>query len=199
MSDTICTGSGDGARFFVFMGVCGVGKSTVAEAFAQALGGAFVEADAFHSPHNVATMSEGRPLSDADRWPWLEAVCEAARAQAGAPVAIACSALRKSYRDFIRERLEGVVFVHLHGPEAIIRDRMSGRSGHFMPATMLESQLAALEAPANEPDCHGLDIRQSPDRILAQAVAIARPPAHPEKERDGPTTNNHSKSKRRTR
>ncbi|MCD7060209.1 gluconokinase [Pelagibacterium xiamenense] len=167
--------TGRPAHFFVFMGVCGVGKSTMAKAFADALGGVFIEADALHPRENVEAMAAGRPLTDAERWPWLKAVCDHALAQASdRPAAIACSALRKPYRDFLRGNLADVAFFHLHGPEDVIRDRMARRKDHFMPLALLESQLSVLELPTDEPDCHGLDIRQAPDRLLAQAVATAR-------------------------
>ncbi len=157
------------------MGVCGTGKSTVAAAAAEALSGAFVESDELHPPANVKAMSEGRPLTDAQRWPWLEAVCEAALAVDGErPVMIACSALARRYRDFIRARLPRVIFVHLHGTSDVIRGRMMRRPSHFMPPTLLESQLATLEPPEGESDSCSLNIDGARDAVIAQAISICR-------------------------
>ena len=163
------------ARFFVFMGVCGVGKSTVARAAAEALDGSFVEADDLHSAENVKAMTEGRPLTDEERWPWLDAVCAAAlAAPADGPVMIACSALALRYRDFIRARLPGAVFNHLQGPAETIRARMSERQSHFMSPAMLDSQLFVLEPPEGEPLCHRLDVDRPQEEVVAQAISICR-------------------------
>lgn len=157
------------------MGVCGVGKSTVGRAAAEATNGAFVEADTLHSADNVKAMSEGRPLTDAERWPWLESVCEAALAcDRDRPVMIACSALARRYRDFIRAHLPGVVFIHLEGSNEIIRARMARRESHFMAPSMLDSQLSVLEATAGEPGCHSIDIDGPQDAVIGQAITICR-------------------------
>ncbi len=175
MSDPRQLGDDTPTRFFVFMGVCGAGKTTVAQAVATAVSGVFLEADELHPPENLKAMSAGRPLTDQQRWPWLEAVCEAARASdAERPVMIACSALARRYRDFIRARLPNVIFIHLLGSAGIIRDRMLRRQAHFMPADMLESQLATLEPPEGEPDSYSLNIDGAQDAIAAQAIAICR-------------------------
>ncbi|MCT7373775.1 gluconokinase [Chelativorans salis] len=172
------------SRFFVFMGVCGVGKSTVARAVADALSGTFIEGDALHSRENVKAMAEGRPLTDEERWPWLDAVCEAARsAPPSEPVTIACSALKKGYRDFMRAHLPEPIFLHLEGPEDVIRDRMARRQSHFMSPAMLASQLSILEPPSAGPACHILDVRVSQDEVIAQAISICRrhfPAAQPQ-------------------
>ena len=163
------------SRFFVFMGVCGAGKSTIAEAVASAISGDFLDADDLHPAANVAAMSEGRPLGDADRWPWLEAVCAAAlTVDPARPVAIACSALMRRYRDFMRARLSAAVFIHLHGSPVLIRERMTHRRSHFMSPAMLESQLAALEPPDDEPGCHNLNVDGPQDAVIAQAISICR-------------------------
>ncbi len=160
-------------RFFVVMGVCGVGKSTIAAAIAETIGGNMVESDALHSSENVEAMSNGRPLTDEQRWPWLHAVCDAALAHdAGEPVVIACSALARRYRDLIRQRLPGVVFVHLQGDEDLIRTRLRERGPHFMAPGMLDSQLSVLEPTDDEFDCHELDIAGPLDAVAAQAVSI---------------------------
>jgi gluconokinase len=176
VSDTRQAGDIQPSRFFVFMGVCGAGKSTVAAAVAGALSGRFLEADDLHPPQNVKAMSEGRPLTDEERWPWLQAVCEAALelADHDRPVMIACSALARRYRDFIRARLPDVIFVHLVGSPGVIRTRMMRRQSHFMSPDMLESQLATLEAPRGEPDCHSLDVDRPQAVVIAQAVSMCR-------------------------
>ena len=134
----------------IVMGVAGSGKSTVGAALARALGWRFVDADAFHTPEAIAKMAHGQPLEDADRWPWLDrlhAVIAKDLAD-GAPLVMACSALKTSYR----ARLAGdggarVLFVYLAGTPDLLRGRLALRPGHFMKAAMLESQLATLEPP----------------------------------------------------
>lgn len=129
-------------RRIVVMGVSGCGKSTLGAALAQALGASFVDADDLHPATNIAKMRAGLPLTDEDRAPWLGRVAEAL---AQDPVVIACSALKRAYRDYLRQGLNGVVFVHPTGPAAIISARLSQRQGHFMPPGLLESQYATLE------------------------------------------------------
>jgi gluconokinase len=134
----------------ITMGVCGSGKTTVGEEIARRLGVAFRDADEFHPRANVEKMSAGMPLSDEDRVPWLDAIGTAIRdADSGRPIVVSCSALKRAYRERIKT-LAGrpVDFVFLDGPREVLRGRMNGRKGHFMPASLLESQLAALEPPA---------------------------------------------------
>ncbi|ODT27253.1 MAG: gluconate kinase [Microbacterium sp. SCN 70-27] len=125
----------------VVMGPSGSGKSLVGASLAAALRADFVDGDDLHSRANVAKMASGRPLDDADREPWLDAVAATLRRPA---VVVACSALRRAYRDRIRTKTAGVVFVELVVPQADLRKRMS-RSDHFMPSSLLDSQLATLE------------------------------------------------------
>ena len=140
-----------GARRIVVMGVSGAGKSTVGAALARRLGMPFVDADDLHPPANIEKMRAGIPLVDADRMPWLDLV-GVALADASAPgVVVACSALRRAYRERLREAAADVVFVALEGDPELLAERMGARPGHFMPATLLASQLAAYESPgANE-------------------------------------------------
>jgi gluconokinase len=140
-----------GTRRIVVMGVSGAGKSTVGAALARRLGMPFVDADDLHPPANIEKMRAGIPLVDADRMPWLDLV-GVALADASAPgVVVACSALRRAYRERLREAAADVVFVALEGDPELLAERMGARPGHFMPATLLESQLAAYESPgANE-------------------------------------------------
>lgn len=131
------------------MGVSGCGKSEVGRAVAQRWEARFEDADHWHTEEAVARMSAGIPLTDADRAPWLERLRDriiADTAPDGRTV-LACSALRRRYRDVLRDGQEGVLFVHLAGSQELIAGRMAARTGHYMPATLLDSQFAALEAP----------------------------------------------------
>ncbi len=129
----------------VIMGVSGSGKSTVAGVLAGRLGWDLEEGDDLHPPANVAKMAGGVPLTDADRWPWLDSVAHwiAERAEAGRPGIITCSALKRSYRD--RLRGPNVVFVHLDGSRDTLERRLNARLDHFMPSSLLDSQLSTLE------------------------------------------------------
>lgn len=149
------------------MGVCGVGKTSIAHAVAERLDGAFVEGDDFHTPESKARMAAGHALTDAMRRPWLEAIAAAARDRGAerTPVVIACSALKRAYRDFLRERLPGLQVAHLAGDPELIRRRMVERADHFMPPAMLDSQLADLEAPGAE-EALTVDIDDDPGSIV---------------------------------
>jgi gluconokinase len=137
-------------RVVVVMGASGSGKSTVGALLAGRTGAAFVDADDLHPTANVAKMAAGVPLTDDDRLPWLAAVAAAAEARAstGQDVVVACSALRASYRDRLRAIAAPVTFVFLSAPREVLAARLAARVGHFMKGAMLDSQLAALEAPA---------------------------------------------------
>ena len=136
------------------MGVSGSGKTTVGSALADALGMRFVDADDLHPDSNVAKMAANIPLTDDDRWPWLNAVGEHLQAARATGLVMACSALRRAYRDRIRSVAPDVVFVHLDGTRELLAARIAARTDHFMPSTLLESQLATLEPL--EPDEAGL-------------------------------------------
>ena len=131
----------------VLMGVAGSGKSTVMTQLAERLGWRAAEADDFHSPANVAKMSAGHPLTDDDRWPWLHAIANwiGDREGAGENAVVTCSALRRTYRDFLRSGHPSVRFVHLAVGRAILERRMAQRRGHYMPPSLLGSQLDTLE------------------------------------------------------
>jgi gluconokinase len=154
------------------MGVSGSGKTTIARGIVDATGLEFSEADTFHSPENIAKMEAGIALTDEDRWPWLRALADwmAARAQAGVSTVITCSALKRSYRDVLRDGPPSVDFLHLDGPAELIRGRMAQREGHFMPTSLLQSQMDTLEAL--EPDESGivLDLREPPEVLLERAL-----------------------------
>ncbi|MEH1102755.1 gluconokinase [Micromonospora sp. CPCC 205561] len=159
-------------RHVVVMGVSGAGKTTVARGIAARTGLTFAEADEFHSPANVASMRAGVPLDDAARQPWLGALAGwmAARAADGVSTVLACSALRLSYRDVLRHGPPSVEFVHLDGPAEVIRERMARRAGHYMPASLLESQLATLERPRPDESVLVLDVSLTPDELVSAAV-----------------------------
>ncbi len=151
----------------VVMGVSGCGKTTVGALLAARLGAAFVDADALHPAGNVAKMAAGQPLTDADRWPWLDLAAAALRDRA--PVVMACSALRRAYRDRLRAA-GGVCFLHLAAPQPVIAARMATRHGHFMPPSLLASQYATLEPPGPE-EALELDARLSPKALVDAALA----------------------------
>ncbi|MER7474955.1 gluconokinase [Micromonospora sp. NPDC000018] len=159
-------------RHVVVMGVSGAGKTTVAQGISARTGLAFAEADEFHSPANVAQMRAGVPLDDAARLPWLRdlAAWMAARSAEGVSTVLACSALKRSYRDVLRQGPPSVEFVHLDGPAEVIRDRMARRAGHYMPASLLESQLATLEQPHPDESVLVLDVSLTPDELVSAAV-----------------------------
>jgi len=136
-------------RRVVIMGVSGCGKSSVGAGLAARLGLNYRDGDDLHPPENVAKMRAGMPLTDADRWPWLDRVGQVLLAEA--PVIVGCSALKNAYRDRIRTAAGGpVTFVHLAGSQEVIAARMALRQGHYMPLSLLDSQFAALEPPAAE-------------------------------------------------
>lgn len=163
----------DASPRVVVMGVSAAGKSSVGIALAALLGVPFADADDLHPPANVAKMASGVPLDDADRAPWLDLV---GRALADAPtgLVVACSALRRSYRDRLRAAAPGVVFVHLHGAPDLLAARAAARAGHFMPPALLESQLATLEPLAPDEAGIVLDVAASPDAIAAEADSRLR-------------------------
>jgi gluconokinase len=138
------------ARIIIVMGVSSSGKSTVGAALGRALHAPFLDGDKYHPEANVEKMRAGTPLTDADRWPWLEALTAALKEAAGRKgVAVgACSALKKTYRDFITETAgEPVLFVYLDGSREVIGERMARRSHEYMPTSLLDSQFATLEVP----------------------------------------------------
>ncbi|WP_040796207.1 gluconokinase [Nocardia higoensis] len=152
------------------MGVSGSGKSTVGSRLAAAVGVPFAEGDDFHPAANIAAMRSGVALTDADRAPWLDRIA-ARLARAGDGAVISCSALARAYRDRLRADVPDLVFVHLDVPRAELDRRLRQRSGHFMPAALLDSQLATLEAL--EPDEAGivLDGTRTPEELVDRAAS----------------------------
>lgn len=156
---------------YVVMGVSGCGKSTVAAGLAQQLGGRFTDGDDLHSAANIAKMAAGQPLTDDDRFPWLDRVGQTL-AQGDGPQIIACSALKRLYRDRIQAAAGGpVTFVCLQGSREVLWQRMQARQGHFMPAALLDSQLATLELPGTDENAVIVSIDQKPDDIVLAALA----------------------------
>jgi len=168
------------------MGVSGSGKSTIAAALAQRLGAVFADADDLHSDGARAKMAAGMPLTDDDRAPWLKRVAEhiddpdggaddapVDASESGTPrVVMACSALRRAYRDALRrDAATPLFFVHLHGDPELLAARMRARPGHFMPPALLESQLATLEPLSPDEPGVVVDIAEDPDDIVAEIVA----------------------------
>lgn len=162
------------------MGVAGTGKSTVATVLAERLGWTFAEGDDFHSEANVTKMSAGVPLTDADRWPWLDAIVAwtAEQDQAGRDTVVTCSALRRIYRDRLRTAPGTTVFVHLTGDPELLSQRMQARQRHFMPASLLSSQLATLEPL--QPDEPGMvvDVGAAVEDVVARAIQALEPNPH---------------------
>lgn len=149
----------------VIMGVSGCGKSSVGEGLAARLGIPYRDGDDLHPPENVAKMRAGVPLTDEDRWPWLDRVAQVLRDQA--PVIVGCSALKRAYRDRLRTAGE-VRFLHLVGARELIAARMAARQGHYMPTTLLDSQFAALEPPGPD-EALAIPIDQPLDAIITAA------------------------------
>ena len=155
------------------MGVSGCGKSSVASALALRLGWNFAEADTFHSPANVEKMRSGTPLTDEDRWPWLDAIAawiDASRRQ-GRPCVVACSALRRVYRERLKSGHDDVRFVYLRGDYDVVASRLAGRTGHYMPASLLASQFKTLEEPASDEGALVLSIEEPVERLVDDIAA----------------------------
>jgi carbohydrate kinase (thermoresistant glucokinase family) len=150
----------------VLMGVSGCGKTTVGERLAEALGLPFIEGDELHPPANVARMAAGVALTDDDRAGWLEAVGAALAAAPGGAVA-SCSALKRAYRDRLRAAVPGLRLVHLHGAPALLAERLATRRGHYMPPSLLQSQLDTLEMPALDEGAVVADVTRPPEDIVA--------------------------------
>lgn len=154
------------------MGVSGSGKTTVGAALAKRLGVPFRDADGFHPKANVEKMSAGVPLTDEDRWPWLDAIAAAIReTPAGEGIVVSSSALRKIYRDrILKGAVRPVTFVHLDGTKETIAPRMATRTGHFMPLSLLDSQLATLEPLGPDEPGFRVSIELPPERIVDAIV-----------------------------
>jgi gluconokinase len=157
----------------IVMGVSGSGKTTIGEALAAALGMRFFDGDEFHSPEARAKMTAGVPLTDDDRWPWLDRIGQRLADVAAHPkgAIVACSALKRVYRDRLRAAVGPALrFIFLQGDKALMRERVAGRKGHFMPASLIDSQFATLESPIGERDVVTLDAREDVAGMVGEAV-----------------------------
>jgi gluconokinase len=158
----------------IIMGVSGVGKTTVGELLAGRTGWAFYDADQFHPSSNIEKMRSGIPLTDEDRWPWLDRLNEVLRTAdaKGESAILACSALKQRYRDRLEQGLSRVQWVHLAGSFELIKARLDQRKGHYMTAQLLESQFAALEPPV---DALVLDVAEGPAALTATVERALSP------------------------
>jgi carbohydrate kinase (thermoresistant glucokinase family) len=156
----------------IVMGVSGSGKTTVAAAVAERKGWVLLEGDTFHPPANIAKMKAGTPLTDEDRWPWLQALAarEDALRGAGTSAVVACSALKKAYRDILIGARADVLLLYLRGSKALIGERMAGRKGHFMPPALLDSQFATLEEPGPDERPMIVEIGESSEAEIENAM-----------------------------
>ncbi len=156
----------------IVMGVSGSGKSTIAEALARRLGFSWEDGDSYHPPANVQKMSAGYPLTDEDRWPWLQAIADDIdrKAEAAIPIVISCSALKRVYRDRLVHDRTDVRIVYLKGSRDLIAARLAERRDHFMPASLLDSQLATLEEPSADEPAITVGIDSSVDDIVGHII-----------------------------
>ena len=157
------------AARIVVMGVSGSGKSTIGQALAGELGVPFVEGDELHPPRNVALMAAGTPLTDDDRSDWLQSLADtlAQAAAQGQGVVISCSALKRSYRERLRAGAPDLRWIYLHGSPALLAERLHARADHYMPPSLLQSQLDTLEPPAADEGAIEIDIALPPPAIVA--------------------------------
>lgn len=162
-------------RSYVLMGVSSTGKSSVGAATARQLDAKFIDGDDLHPRANITKMADGQPLNDDDRAPWLVRINDVAFSlvQKNETGLIVCSALRKQYRDRIRQDNENLIFIHLQGSYELVKERMKARKGHFMPESLLKSQFETLEVPGeDEPDVVPVSIEGSIDEVVARCVAV---------------------------
>jgi gluconokinase len=165
-----------GAQHIVVMGVSGCGKTTIAERIAASLVWPFDEGDRHHSKENIDKMRGGAPLTDADRAPWLATLAGiiARHDRAGASSILSCSALKRDYRNTLRSGAERVRFIHLHGARSILEGRLGARQGHFFPRGLLDTQLATLQALAEDEDGIVIDIALAVDAQVDRALGWIR-------------------------
>ncbi len=154
------------------MGVARAGKKTVAERPATGWGLPLIDGDGLHPPANIAKSSAGVPLADEDRWPWLDAIASRLAGETAAEAVVTCSAKRRVYRDRLRQGAgRPLVFVFLHGTPELLAERIGARSGHFAPASLLPSQVAALEEPTGEPGVVRVEIDGTVVEVVARVEA----------------------------
>lgn len=161
------------ARIIIAMGVSSSGKSVVGDALAQRLGAPFLDGDGYHPPANKEKMRSGIPLTDEDRWPWLETLAGALKDAADeSNISVgACSALKRAYRDYLVEKAgEPILFVFLDGPKDVIAKRIAARQHEYMPASLLDSQFATLERPGGDENVLTLSIEEPIEEIATKAA-----------------------------
>ena len=166
----------------VVMGTAGAGKSRIGEALATSLQIPFIEGDAFHPPKNVAQMQAGIPLTDENRQGWLLALAAQLRdaRDRNRGVVLTCSALRRRYRDVLRSGDASIRFILLHGNTALLRERLNARTGHYMPVSLLDSQISTLETPSPDENAWSYDAQQTPEEIVnAIIVRLHTETGHP--------------------
>jgi gluconokinase len=161
----------------IVMGVSGSGKTTIASRLAARLGWTFEDGDRFHPASNVAKMAAGHPLTDEDRWPWLQAIADEIDAvcQRGGHVVIACSALKRTYRDLLVHGRSDVRLIFLNGSQALISERLARRKGHFMPPGLLDSQFKTLELPKSDENPVTVSIDAPVEAIVDEIARQLRP------------------------
>jgi gluconokinase len=169
-------GHGAPPSVILLMGVAGSGKSTAGRSLSKRLGWPFRDADSFHPLANIEKMSRGQPLTDADRWPWLDAIASWIDEQRhrGAPGIVSCSALRRVYRDRLLGGRPEVGLVFLQGDFATIADRMQRRKGHFMPPALLSSQFETLEIPTGEEGALVVPVVMAPRKVVERIITVFR-------------------------
>ncbi len=163
----------------VVMGVSGSGKTLIGEALAKSIGGRFIEGDQYHSAANIRRMASGQPLRDEDRWGWLDTIAAeiASADRAGNTLVVACSALKRTYRDRLRAASDRILFIYLEVGRDIAAARMEARRGHFMPPSLIDSQFATLEPPAPDEHALQLDAAGDPNRLVDLALVAVRSPS----------------------
>ncbi|KVM73261.1 gluconate kinase [Burkholderia gladioli] len=162
----------------IAMGVSGAGKTRIGELLAERLGCTFTDGDAFHSAANKEKMHHGIPLTDDDRWPWLQSIRAAIeeKQRAGETAVFTCSSLKRSYRDVLRGKDADVRFVYLHGTVEVLSERLKTRTGHFFDPSLLKSQLDTLEVPG-EDEAVQVSIDQAPEQMVDEVLAKLKLPA----------------------
>ena len=173
------------SRAWVVMGVSGCGKSTVGRLLAGALGVDFLEGDQLHSPQNIARMAAGTALTDENRQEWLQTISGAlvGAMATGRGLVVSCSALKRSYRDILRQGAPELRFLHLHGDYDLLAQRMAEREGHYMPASLLDSQFAILEIPGPDEHAVTVDVALAPEAIVQSILLAAGQSAASESQR----------------
>jgi gluconokinase len=178
------------ADLIVVMGVSGSGKTTVGRGIAEAMGWDYAEGDDFHSKANVEKMASGHPLTDEDRWPWLRAIGDwlSEHEREGRSAVVTCSALRRRYRDLLREDRPDVRFCHVEAGADLIRERLEHRQGHYMPPSLLPSQLATLEPLQADEAGVVVSVAGTPEEIVQHALKALglEPSTAPDLRRDQP-------------